>query len=88
MIGDVVRTLPGGYVTILHGKKHYHYHKGVFYVPSNGRYVVVEPPVGAVVPVYPPGARVVVFEGRTYYDDGGVFYIPRGRGFVVVVPPQ
>src|SRR5579872_6443398 len=61
------------------GGRRYWYDDGCYYVPANGGYSVVPPPIGAVVASIPPGYETPVVDGATYYYFGGVFYVYTGQ---------
>lgn len=65
----------------------YYYDDGCFYLPGNGGYSVVPPPIGAVVPSLPPGYETTMVGNDTYYYFGGAFYIDNGQGYEVVAAP-
>ena len=79
--GFFVATLAVTAVVVSIENQKYHYDQGVFYVQSDGGYVVVEAPQGATVTVIPSEAKEVevsptinnYYYGNTYYEksDGG-----------------
>jgi hypothetical protein len=65
----------------------YYYNQGVYYVPTNGGYTVVEAPVGSTITTLPEGSQpVVVNETNNYYYYGGTYYQQSDTGYVVVPP--
>ena len=62
----------------------YWYDDGCYYLPGNGGYSVVPPPVGAVVPSLPDGYETTMVGNDTYYYFGGAFYMQTDQGFEVV----
>ena len=69
------------------GSQWYYYDDGCYYVPSNGGYSVVPPPIGAVVSYLPDGYETTMVGNDTFYYYGGAFYVPDGQGYQVVVAP-
>lgn len=65
----------------------YWYDDGCYYLPGNGGYSVVPPPVGAVVPSLPDGYETTMVGNDTYYYFGGAFYMQTDQGFEVVAAP-
>jgi hypothetical protein len=69
-------------------EQQYHYDEGVFYVQSDGGYVVVEAPQGATVNVIPKESEVVeVSPTINNYYYGGTFYEQKDGTYTVVPPP-
>ena len=65
----------------------YHYDQGVYYVPSNGGYTVVQAPVGATITTLPPGTQTVVINQTTNnYYYAGTYYEKNEKGYTVVPP--
>ena len=65
----------------------YYYDDGCFYMPSNGGYSVVPPPVGAVVAYLPEGYETTMVGNDLYYYYGGAFYVYTDQGYQVVQAP-
>ncbi len=65
----------------------YRYYQGVFYMPANGGYIVVPPPLNIAVPDLPPGFITMQIGNTQYYYYGGVFYIFSQNGYLVVRAP-
>ncbi len=86
-IGTAIDILPQGFVTITVGPSRYYYHRGVFYRPHRGGFLVVPPPYGAVVDVLPPGHVMVLVEHDPFAYYRGFFYAPRTERWVVVRAP-
>jgi len=69
------------------GSQWYYYDNGCYYLPSNGRYTVVAPPIGATVNYLPDGYETPVVGNDTYYYYAGIFYIYNGQNYQVVPAP-
>jgi len=65
----------------------YYYDDGCYYIPYNGGYQVVAPPIGAVVAYLPEGYETTQVGDQTYYYYGGAFYVYNGTGYQVVQAP-
>ncbi|MCA9400684.1 MAG: hypothetical protein KC713_03595, partial [Candidatus Omnitrophica bacterium] len=85
--GNVVLTLPFGYVSINVGGKRYHYHDGHYYVRYGNRYKIVAPPMGACVSYLPWGTSEMKHRGKKYYRHNDIYYEHTRRGYVVVPTP-
>lgn len=96
--GFFVATLAVTAVVVSIESQQYQYDQGVFYVESDGGYVVVEAPQGATVKVIPSEAKEVevsptinnYYYGNTYYEksDGGYTVVPPPAGAIVDVLPE
>lgn len=86
----VVKSLPRGSRTIVHGHRTYYYDGGVWYRPSGLYFSVIAPPIGVVVPVLPPYYTTVWAGSYPYYYADGAYYAwnPRQNGYVVTTLPQ
>jgi len=82
----VVHRLPTRHAVILHGRDHYHYYEGRFYMPWGLGFMLVRPPLGLVVLNIPLGSRIVVSAGISYYVFGDVYYRRVPMGYEVVEP--
>lgn len=80
-------TLPRDHVQVRVGRDAYEYHRGIFYRPSRGGYVVVRAPRGAVIHTLPFGYARVIVSGRVYYRYADVYYQEAPSGYVVIDPP-
>ncbi len=69
------------------GSQWYYYDDGCYYVPSQGGYSSVPPPVGAMVSYLPDGYETTMVGNDTYYYYAGAFYINAGEGYQVVRAP-
>lgn len=87
-IGTAIDILPAGFVAVRVGTGRFFYHRGVFYQPYRGGYLVVAAPLGAVVPRPPGGHIVVLVENDPYVYYRGVFYQPVPAGYVVTRAPM
>jgi hypothetical protein len=65
----------------------YYYADGCYYIPYNGGYSVVPPPIGAVVSYLPDGYETVLVGNDYFYYYGGAFYIAIPQGYQVVQAP-
>jgi len=84
-IGVVITgAVPTGAVPIAVGPTTYYYLDGIFYVPQNGGFAVVNPPPGIVVPVLPSGATQVVSNNTVMYQFNGFNYQPSVQDGVTV----
>jgi hypothetical protein len=88
-LGFFLSSLAADAIWFSYNNQRYYYDDGCYYLPSNGGYAVVAPPIGAVVASLPPGYETpVAADGQTYYYFGGVFYVLISQGYqVVAVPP-
>jgi hypothetical protein len=84
---DPVVVVPEGYDSFSYGGITYYYNDGRFYVPSSGKVVEVQPPVGAVVVKLPDNSVVINDGDETYYVDDGIFYRKVWDGYKVIAPP-
>jgi len=83
-----VATLAVTAIVVTVHEQQYHYDEGVFYVESDGGYVVVEAPQGATVKVIPKDSEVVeVSPTVNNYYYGGTFYEQADGQYTVVPPP-
>ena len=89
-IGTAIDILPSreGTVTVRVGTGRYFYHRGVFYQPYRGGYLVVAAPLGAVIPRPPGGHVLLVVENDPFVYYRGVFYQPIPAGYVVTRAPM
>ena len=65
----------------------YYYEDGCYYIPYQGGYSVVPPPIGAVVSYLPDGYETVLVGNDYFYYYGGAFYIAIPQGYQVVQAP-
>ncbi|HSG47623.1 MAG TPA: DUF6515 family protein [Longimicrobiales bacterium] len=86
-IGTAIDILPHGFISVTLGGGRYYYHRGIFYRPYRGGFLVVPAPIGAVIPGPPPGYVMVLVENDPFAYYRGVFYAPMGAEYVVVRPP-
>lgn len=85
--GFVVATLAVTAIVVSIDNQDYNYDEGVFYVESDGGYVVVEAPQGATVKVIPKESEVVeVSPTVNNYYYGGTFYEQKDGSYTVVPP--
>ena len=82
-VGTAVDILPSGFVTVRVGTGRYFYHRGVFYQPYRGGFLVVTAPLGAVIPRPPGGHVMILVENDPFAYYRGVFYQPVPAGYVV-----
>lgn len=86
-VGTAIDILPHGFVTITLGSSRYYYHRGIFYRPYRGGFLVIPAPMGAMVPVLPAGHVMILVENDPFAYYRGVFYAPMGPEYVVVRAP-
>ncbi|UCC24235.1 MAG: hypothetical protein JSU98_10895 [Gemmatimonadales bacterium] len=86
-IGTAIDVLPHGFVTITVAGSRYYYHRGVFYRPHRGGFLVVPAPYGAVVEVLPAGYVMILVQRDPYAYYRGFFYAPQAERWIVVRPP-
>ena len=86
--GYRVPSLPPSHRKIPYHGKRYYYDRGVWYLYSGTRFVVVFPPIGIVVPVLPPFYTTIWVDSVPYYYANGVYYVwrPAQRVYVVTDP--
>lgn len=82
-----IHHLPRGY-----GRFHFHdhdyfFHRGHFYAPARGGFILVNAPIGAVVATLPLGYVAVHIGGIRYFTFGGVYYRPAPAGYEIVQVP-
>jgi hypothetical protein len=87
--GHRVPALPHDHRKIPYRGKRYYYDRGVWYVYSGTRFVVVFPPIGIAVPILPPFYTTIWVGSVPYYYANGVYYVwrPAQRVYVVTDPP-
>ncbi len=86
--GTTFPALPGGSTGVTLDGENYFYHDGVWFRRLDGRYVVIEPPIGIVAPILPPVYVSLSIGGAAYYYANEVFYARApGQGYGVVPPP-
>jgi len=86
-LGFFARSLAADMFLFSYLNQQYYYDDGIYYQPSNGGYIVVNPPVGAVVNSLPVGYEEVQADNNYYDYYAGVFYIPLDQGYQVVAAP-
>jgi hypothetical protein len=86
-VGFFLGALAANAIRLSIAGQYYYYDDGCYYLPSNGGYSVVPPPVGAVVSYLPDGYETTMVGNDTFYYYGGAFYINTGQGYQVVVAP-
>jgi len=69
------------------GSQWYYYADGCYYIPYQGGYSVVPPPIGAIVSYLPDGYETVPVGNDYFYYYGGAFYIAVPQGYQVVQAP-
>jgi hypothetical protein len=85
--GFVVAAMATTAIIIAVENQKYHYDQGMYYMPTNGGYVVVQAPVGATITTLPPGYQtVVISETTNNYYYGGTYYEKSDKGYTVVPP--
>ena len=60
--GAVVKVTPSGTVVVKHAGVNFYFHKGVWYKPKGGAYVVAMPAPGVKIKVLPVKRRKIVIE--------------------------
>jgi hypothetical protein len=85
--GFFLSSLAGNAIRFSIGNQWYYYDDGCYYLPSNGGYSVVPPPIGAVVGYLPDGYETTMVGNDTFYYYGGAFYVANGQGYQVVAAP-
>jgi hypothetical protein len=86
-LGFFLSALASDAIFFSFNNQRYYYDDGCFYLPSNGGYAVVAPPIGAIVASLPPGYETPMVGNDTYYYFAGVFYVYTGQGYQVVAAP-
>jgi uncharacterized protein DUF6515 len=86
-LGFFLTSLAADAIYFDFGGRRYWYDDGCYYVPANGGYSVVPPPIGAVVPSLPDGYETTMVGNDTFYYFGGAFYIATDQGYQVVEAP-
>ena len=85
--GFFITTMAATAIIISVNNQQYHYDQGVYYMPGNGGYTVVQAPVGATITTLPTNSQtVVVNETTNNYYYGGTYYEKSGGGYTVVAP--
>lgn len=86
--GHHVKALPRGHQAVKVGPRHYRFHKGVFYRPGPGGFVVVGAPIGARIHALPEAAVMVAIVGAiAYWTYAGAYYQKVSDGYMVVTRP-
>ncbi|MDD2382829.1 MAG: hypothetical protein PHN18_01425 [Sulfurospirillaceae bacterium] len=87
--GWVIYNLPSAAFILAFGGITYYYHEGIFYHPSRGAYIVVNPPLGMIVPSLPMGYSMVRVYNRDYFFYDNIYYewAPSYNGYRVVELP-
>ncbi|MGK7907489.1 MAG: DUF6515 family protein [Synechococcus sp.] len=83
-IGASLSSPPPYYSTVYVGTTRYIYSDGVYLLPQNDTYVVVEPPPTAVVTYLPEGCEAFVIEDFQFFDCSGVYYEPFSQDGAIV----
>ena len=86
-VGFFLSALAANAIRIAIDNRYYYYDDGCYYLPSNGGYAVVTPPIGAAVSYLPDGYETVMVGNDTYYFYAGTFYIYDGQNYQVVQAP-
>lgn len=86
-LGFFARSIAADIFLFSYLNQQYYYDDGVYYQPSNGGYIVVNPPVGSVVNSLPIGYEEVQVDNNYYDYYAGVFYIAIDQGYQVVAAP-
>ncbi|MGK7910109.1 MAG: DUF6515 family protein [Synechococcus sp.] len=73
-IGAALNSPPPYYSTVYVGSTRYIYSDGVYMLPENDSYIVVEPPPTAVVTYLPDGCEAFEIDGFEFFDCSGVYY--------------
>jgi len=85
--GFFAATLATTAIIVAVENQQYHYDQGVYYMPSNGGYTVVQAPIGATITTLPTNTQtVVVNETTNNYYYGGTYYEKGSGGYTVVAP--
>jgi hypothetical protein len=87
--GWVTHHLPSSAFILAFGGSNYYYHEGLFYHPSRGAYIIVNPPLGMIVPILPVGYSMVQVYDRDYFFYDNIYYewAPSYNGYRVVELP-
>jgi hypothetical protein len=85
--GFFLSALTANAIRISIANQYYYYDDGCYYLPSNGGYDVVAPPIGAVISYLPDGYETIDLDDGEYYYYAGAFYISTGNGYQVVPAP-
>ena len=88
--GWVIHQLPLTAFILAFGGVNYYYHEGLFYHPSRGAYIIVNPPIGMIIPSLPTGYSMVRVYGRDYFFYDNIYYewAPSYNGYRVVELPE
>jgi hypothetical protein len=86
-LGFFLSALAADAIWFNFNNQRYYYDDGCYYLPSNGGYSVVPPPLGAIVPSLPDGYETTMVGNDTYYYFGGAFYVQTDQGYQVVQGP-
>jgi Ni/Co efflux regulator RcnB len=85
--GFFLKTLAVTAVIFSIENQQYYYDQGVYYMASNGGYIVVQAPLGATISTIPKESQTVVVNQTTNnYYYGGAFYEEYEKGYTVVPP--
>jgi hypothetical protein len=86
-IGFFLSALAANAIRLSIGNQYYYYDDGCYYVPSNGGYAAVPPPLGASVNYLPDGYETIDLGDTEYYYYAGTFYVYDGQNYQVVQAP-
>jgi len=84
-----VRRPPAHAVVVHYHNSPYYYNSGIFYVPRNGVYVRIAPPVGITVASIPSSYIRIAVGPSVYFYAEGTFYLTNGSAgqYTVADPP-
>ncbi len=85
--GAYFRGVPRGATSIYFNKRNFYYHRGIFYHPYRGGYIIAPPPFGLRVAFLPRGFFAFYVGGLPYYYYCGTYYVPRSGQYEVAPPP-
>jgi len=86
-LGFFLTSLAANFTRFYIANQWYYYNDGCYYMPYNGGYTVVAPPINAVISSLPDGYETTLVGDTYYYYYAGTFYINNGQGYQVVAAP-
>lgn len=84
----IIKSLPSDRLRIVHHKKVFFYHSGVFYKPHIHRYKAILPPPGLIISALPANYTQIKLSWGTFYYVKGIYYKKMKKGYEVTKAPE
>jgi len=88
IFGNIVFSLPRGFIKIAVGGVKFYYRDGAYYHKDRHGYHAVGAPIGACIARLPRGHDVIYVDGHKYYVYNDVYYEHTRDGYVVIDRPR